>query len=245
MKYILLPSLVLTLATGSACIIDTVPMPEGDPRDNAATPTGRAGETPSAEPPTEEPDREQTDLAQAINPSAIFYSTSPIYLVGTAGATSGSGTLTIQPEGGQIVELIPAANGSFSQALDMGLHQTLLLTFTDDDGFSSSLSLELSPASVDANSGTEELRGLDNDSLIVTRDTSESVRISGESGTLALGLSVLASNPHNQDTVAVEVQASGSFKLILKARAGDPIILFVVESASSHGGGAPIELIAP
>jgi hypothetical protein len=167
-----------------------------------------------------------------------------MYLVGIPGATSGEGRLQIESEDSPLIELLTHENGSFSQRMGSP-SSPLLLTFTSANGDSESLSLELSPSSVDANSGTDTLRTLTEDSLMVHRDSSDQLRITGAPGTLPVGLAIIASNPETQDAASAGVNADGGFELTLQANPGDVIILFAVEPASSHGGGAPVKVTAP
>ena len=244
----LLPLLILSLLTGPSCVIDTIPMPEGDPRNQAPAEAAGADSTPTSVPPAPGGTPEDADLGLSLDPSAMFYSRSRIYLVGLAGATPGSGTLQIQSQEGNTVvtaELTTAENGSFAQKLEPLLGQTLLLTFTSPSGSAASLSLDISPGAVSPSRDTAQLRALNADSITLTRETSDRIQIAGPLGSLSEGLAVIASNPETQDAITGLVAEDGSFSMMLQASTGDPVVIFVVEPTTSQGGGAPIVLIAP
>ena len=109
--------LFLSALALTACVIDTVPLPENSESSAATSPGGanddftddstnqaESSEGDSAEPSPTAPD-DSTQRDDTINLNSIYYSANPIELVGAAGAFSGEGKLRIETTSSWAVEI--------------------------------------------------------------------------------------------------------------------------------------------
>lgn len=234
----------------SGCVIDTVPIPEDTTRTPAET---NGGTKESREPGTPSPapgDTGGMDVAAsdaaAIDPSAIFHSNSKIFLVGAPGAVSGKGSVRVEVGDTWAEDVKSTAAGTFVVRVKGTVNDDVLITYTNPQEASASVTLELTPGSVDAHEATSVLREGDHAALRIRREGEDGgLLISAAPGTLSQGISIVAANRQSGQTAMAAVRANGGFNLRLGANQDDALVFFAVERASSHGGGAPMELSAP
>ena len=232
----------------SGCVIDTVPIPEETKRSPAetSTDTGRDREPDTPSPGTTGGIDVADSREAAVDPTVVFHSTSKIYLVGAPGAVSGRGSVRVAVGESWSEEVKSTAGGSFVVRIKGTINDDVLLTFTNLQEASISVTLDLTPGSVDAHSATATLREGDHAALKIRRNEEQSgLLISAAAGTLSQGISIVAANRQSGQSAIAPTRANGSFSLRLEANQNDALVLFAVERASSHGGGAPMELSAP
>ncbi len=190
-----LSTLIFTLWLGG-CVIDTVPLPENskdfpartdannegsNQADDADSAQSGAGEESADSAPTAP--ENTTGEASPINLDSIYYSDTPIQLVGTPGALPGAGVLRVETTNSWAVEVTSTESGTFTVQLQAALNDTILLLFTDGDNNEYSASLVLSPGSVDAYSASSTLAGI---TQSATEDGPISLERNGSSVTLSV-----------------------------------------------------------
>jgi hypothetical protein len=241
-----LPMAVISALLLSACIIDTVPLPEGhSPRgpgretDGGAVPGGIVG----------------------IVDSALYTAgtDSPILLIGAEGAMDpGAKVRVINPSRSNwLGEAEVAGDGSFNLPVNASVGESIEVSELLDDMRLQGLTLVVQPPSADAysaqgafaeyvdNTGTDPANadlGALGAVVVYPPDSTGNATVVG---TAAAGMVVVIANLSLGNSTAVLVTADGSFVAHLVASSGQELGLFAVEPAASNAGPAPINVVVP
>ena len=237
---------LLTLASAisfSACVIDTVPLPENGPDDKAEfdPSTGRQG---------------------VIKESALYYTDSyPAILVGAEWAVPARVKVTAANPERQSWrgETQSAANGSFNMPVDAGTGDFLAVAVVVDGESLASVILTLQPPSVQANMANATIGAVLEDAdgfngppgraaeavVVFPPDAQGMVSVSAPAGTVLQGISVVIANVTAGTATVTDTREDGSFLGRLPGDSSDQLSIFAVEPASSNSGDAPIIAFVP
>jgi hypothetical protein len=241
--------IVVPAVAATSCVIDTVPLPEDDPT--------HGGEYPF------DPDHDfaapgehdGVEFGDRIATSAIYFSSSPVLLVGAEGAVDSDGVVVVDNEArewrGQIASL---ANGSFAMPILASSGDSIGLRFVVDDQVVSERTLTVEPGSVAAFGASLDMaegsNGAEPDAGMpgVYADAPNSVgsvTIHGTAGTVSPGITVVIANLDGGGATTAAALMDGSFVAHLAGASGHELAVFGVEPASSNGGGAAFSFSVP
>ncbi len=220
------------LALGAtACVIDTVPLP-----DERSDDTGTA-------------DRY---TGPGIQSQALFYSQAPAWLVGVEGALAPEARLTVENitspnawHSGAQANSLGAFNLPIQAAFGDQLELTMSIAGTPWD----SLTLLIAPPSPAATLGSLDLAGAfsgENDGdpgagalvLVSPPNAFGLVSVSAAPGALSADLLVIVANTSLGASTEARAQADGSFMAVLDGRSGDSLTVFAVDPSVGGAGGA-------
>ncbi len=224
-----------------ACIIDTVPLPDFDDREE-----DRDGLDPSFE-------------AGAINASALYYTESPVLLVGVEWAVPASIDVVaanpIRQNWRGTTEA--SASGSFNMPVNAVIGDLIEISIYLDGEEIDAVPLLLAPASSAAERANGDLDAFlgqsgGNDpptpgaAVVVSPPTAQGVvTISAPAGTVSPGIAIVVANLANGASTVTNAQNDGSFLARLSGQSGDPLSIFAVEPAASNAGAAPLTAFVP
>ncbi len=236
---ILLCCLLLPL---TACIIDTVPLPEFWPEEE---PEILADGAPKA------PNR---GGAVGIDANALYYSSGPVILVGAEYSMPAlSRVIVANPErsnweGSTDVDI----DGSFNLPVNASVGDTLDISALLGGVVVDSIVLYLELPSVDAYAANEDVSGaLDADGNADPTLGGVDVSVPDAQGVITVagitlpGITVVVANVTRTNSTAADALIDGSFTARLRAYSGDQLALFVVEPAVSQAGPAPLTAFVP
>lgn len=231
-------SILLLLAVGSsACVIDTVPMPEERSRGDS--------------------DRDFNNgiaSANGLQTDALFFSAGPVLLVGEASAARPERILIAENQSrpGFISQAPAAADGSFAMRLNAEVGDVLTLSMAYNGVREATIELNVQPGSVAAFAASSDLSesvpGRNDSDIgisISAPDASGLAHVTGAANSVAPGIALVLANLSRSAGSAVLAHTDGSFALQIAAKSGDELALFAVEPASSNGGGSPTLLRVP
>lgn len=227
------------LALGAtACVIDTVPLPDERPDD-----TGTAGRY----------------SGPGIQSQALFYSQAPAWLVGVEGSLAPLAHLTVENitspnawHSGAEANALGAFNLPIQAAFGDQLELTMSIAGIPWD----SLTLLIVPPSPTSTLGSLDLAGAfwdENDSgsgagalvLVSPPNAFGLVTVSAAPGALSADLLVIVANTSLGASTDARAQADGSFVAVLGGRSGDSLTVFAVDPNSNGAGGAATTVKVP
>ncbi len=227
------------LLFSSACVIETVPLPDQNDQVLDAN---------------DDPTWVGSDGAPRSE-SSLYYTQSPVILVGVALSLPADATVVVDnPSRNDWQSSTPATSeGDFSLPLNAAVGETVIVTILDGDVEFDSFDFYLAPASADASSAGQEFgEAADTDVneagptlSVSTPDIDGYCIVIGDEGLIGPGLNVVVSNLIGGDSLLATTFDDGSLEAELKAEVGDEIIVFVIEPASSNAGSTPTYLIVP
>ena len=231
----------------AACVIDTVPLPEGRNKGATnATPDVAAG--------------------AGINTNALYYTDqSPILLVGAEGAVRSYSDIwvtNLNGANGWQTATNAAANGSFNVPLAAQVGDQIEIIMELDYIELDDVVITLEPPSADASQANADLANRSYDgspsagggfgecsngicgtpgvTLVVTApDALGLVTVSGPPGSIADNITVVVANLTRGTSTTATRFPDGSFSARLPGSTGDQLAIFAVDPASSNGGSTP------
>ncbi len=216
------------LLTVLGCGIDTVPLPEAQ-RGDSADPT--------------------SNVLPLIDSNALYHSDGgfALFFVGTMNAVPGEGILVVSNTDRSTQDHLPTLpNGTFAGAINARIGDTVDLSFLVNGELRATLpGYTLGAASVDALNEAETLQddfgsdGAAMDAPQVQR-TNETVNIVAGPGSVVAGIALIAANLSTGAATETRAENDGSYTISIGASVGDELVIFAVEPAASHGGGAPV-----
>jgi hypothetical protein len=207
-----------------ACVIDTVPLPEDNPRD-----PGLPGIT-----------------TQGVNSDAMYYANGAGLLVGAEGAVGGRGTVVVENAARQDWrgQVTSHANGSFAMPIHAEIGDEVLVSFIVGERLAAQTTYEIEPPSVDAvdaSQGFADPGGAPDveagNFMVSAPDAQGFVTVWGTEGSVAAAIDVIVANIDSGAATSASARGDGSFTARLPGTSGDELRLFAVEPATSNTGG--------
>jgi hypothetical protein len=260
---------LLVAALEAGCLIDTVPLPEGEPGENPPPPpvrddTGFPGADPGACPnlvctPGDLDGVGEGGGRASLEPSLLFHVTtaSGLLVAGAPYATPGAGVVNLIDRPRFIAVAAPTrADGSFVATLG-GAHlgDTLEVRFYANEQLVDATTAALrepSYATYEANSDlaaafANAAAGAEAPASDVA-ELAAGASVATLTGAIASfnpAIVVVAVNPARSAVGRARATDDGAFSLTVPAASGETLLVFAVEPAYSNGAAEPLELTAP
>ncbi len=224
---------IAALAAGSACVIDTLPMPEGE---------GRVPANDDFEPSPGE--------GVGVSSGALFWSAGdPGLLVGAEDAAPPAGRVAVEnpARGNWRGEIDVEADGSFNMPLHAAEGDVLAIEVHMAGALVSQDTFTVAAASSAALAANADLGAVGDPNAVqfFTVSAPDAQGMVEVTGTTHPGIVVVVANLTLGPATVAPASTLGEFAAVLLGRSGDELALFTVEPASSNGGSAPQSALVP
>jgi hypothetical protein len=211
----------------AGCIIETVPLPEGEAESAAS---------------------------DHVVTSEIYYTESPAILVGAEGAVTPLARVVVRNRQRPTWqgETDASPDGSFNMPMNAAAGDTLEIDVVGNGEILATAALVIEAPSNDARLTNDALEGYFGDSTsgangvaVAAPNVEGMVSVGGGPGSVQAGIAVVVANVTGGNATVAAAALDGSFSATLAAGSGDELSVFAVEPATSNAGSKPVTVFVP